>query len=49
MTWRRAASLSLLILMLSGPGGPAGAGTADQVGATFGLLIQDVVAAFPAV
>lgn len=49
MTWRRAASLSLLIVMLSGPGGPAGAGTADQVGATFGLLIQDVVAAFPAV
>jgi hypothetical protein len=49
MTWRRAASLSLLILMLSGSGGPAGAGTADQVGATFGLLIQDVVAAFPAV
>jgi hypothetical protein len=49
MTWRRAASLSLLILMLSGPGGPAGAGTADQVGATFGLLIQDVVAAFPPV
>jgi hypothetical protein len=49
MTWRRAASLSLLILMLSGAGGPAGAGTADQVGATFGLLIQDVVAAFPAV
>ena len=49
MTWRRAASLSLLILMLSGAGGPAGAGTADQVGATFGLLIQDVGAAFPAV
>ena len=49
MTRRRAASLSLLILMLSGAGGPAGAGTADQVGATFGLLIQDVVAAFPAV
>ena len=49
MTWRRAASLSLLILVLSGPGGPAVAGTADQVGATFGLLIQDVVAAFPPV
>jgi hypothetical protein len=49
MTWRRAASLSLVILVLSGPGGPAGAGTADQVGATFGLLIQDVVAAFPPV
>jgi len=27
----------------------AAAGTADQVGATFGLMIQDVVAAFPAV
>ena len=49
MTWRRGASLSLLILVLSGPGGPAVAGTADQVGATFGLLIQDVVAAFPPV
>jgi len=49
MTWRRAASLSLLILVLSGPGEPAVAGTADQVGATFGLLIQDVVAAFPPV
>jgi hypothetical protein len=36
----------LLVLVLSTP---VGAGTADQVGATFGLLIQDVVAAFPAV
>jgi len=35
-----------LVLALSTP---VGAGTADQVGATFGLLIQDVVAAFPAV
>lgn len=28
---------------------PAAAGIADQVGATFGLMIQEVVAAFPAV
>jgi hypothetical protein len=27
--------------------GPADAGIADQVGATFGLMLQDVVAAFP--
>ena len=39
--------LALLIglLLLATP--PARAGTADQVGATFGLMIQDVVAAFP--
>jgi hypothetical protein len=35
---------ALLLLVVSGP---AGAGVADQVGATFGLLIQDVVSAFP--
>jgi hypothetical protein len=29
--------------------GPASAGIADEVGATFGLMIQDVVTAFPAV
>jgi hypothetical protein len=40
----RLLALSLLIVSLAAP---AGAGTADQVGATFGLLIQDVVAAFP--
>ena len=28
---------------------PAWAGTADQVGATFGLMLQDVVTAFPAI
>jgi hypothetical protein len=28
---------------------PVGAGVADQVGATFGLMVQDVVNAFPAV
>jgi hypothetical protein len=32
--------------MLATPA-PAGAGTADQVGATFGLMIKDVVDAFP--
>ena len=37
-------ALPVLVVLL---GGPAGAGTADQVGATFGLLIQDVVGAFP--
>ncbi|HWN13399.1 MAG TPA: hypothetical protein VNU02_06045 [Candidatus Dormibacteraeota bacterium] len=46
MGWPRLVALPLLVLALSTP---AGAGTADQVGATFGLLIQDVVAAFPAV
>lgn len=47
MAWRWAIALSLLVLALTCLGGPVGAGTADQVGATFGLLIQDVVAAFP--
>jgi hypothetical protein len=37
----------LAVLLLAGPS--AEAGTADQVGATFGLMIQDIVAAFPAV
>jgi hypothetical protein len=49
MAWRRAGVLSLLVLALTCLGGPVGAGTADQVGATFGLLIQDVVGAFPPV
>ena len=44
MPWRRVIALPLLVVLLAGP---AGAGTADQVGATFGLLIQDVVSAFP--
>jgi hypothetical protein len=44
--WPRLVALPLLVLALSAP---VGAGTADQVGATFGLLIQDVVAAFPPV
>lgn len=42
--WRRVIALPLLGVLLAGP---AGAGTADQVGATFGLMIQDVVGAFP--
>jgi len=46
MGWRRAVALPLLVLALTTP---VGAGTAGQVGATFGLLIQDVVAAFPPV
>jgi hypothetical protein len=36
---------ALLLLVTAVP--PARAGVADQVGATFGLLIQDVVGAFP--
>ena len=35
------------LLLLVSPTPPVGAGVADQVGATFGLLIQDVVSAFP--
>src|SRR5215467_4103447 len=42
--WRRLVALPLLVLVLAPV---ARAGTADQVGATFGLLIQDVVGAFP--
>jgi hypothetical protein len=44
MRWRRVIALPLFVALLAGP---AGAGPADQVGATFGLLIQDVVSAFP--
>jgi hypothetical protein len=44
-SWRSWLVLPLLLLLLAPS---AGAGTADQVGATFGLLIQDVVGAFPA-
>jgi len=49
MAWGRAGALSLLVLALTGLGAPVDAGTADQVGVTFGLLIQDVVGAFPPV
>lgn len=38
--------LIALSLLLPGLVGPAGAGTADQVGATFGLMLKDVVEAF---
>jgi hypothetical protein len=38
-----------LLFTTLGSAGPASAGVAEQVGATFGLMIQDVVAAFPAV
>ena len=40
--------VALLVALLLLVAAPAGAGTADQVGATFGLMIQDVVSAFPA-
>jgi hypothetical protein len=43
---RGGVALLIVLLLLVAP--PAGAGTADQVGATFGLMIQDVVSAFPA-
>jgi hypothetical protein len=49
MARRGAVALSLLMLALTCLGGPADAGIADQVGATFSLLIQDVVGAFPPV
>lgn len=39
---------ALLALACAGPA-PAAAGVADQVGATFGLMLQEVVGAFPAV
>lgn len=45
---RLVASSALAVAMLVSPSA-ASAGAADQVGATFGLMIQDVVAAFPAV
>jgi len=41
--WRISVALGLLLLAA----GPAGAGLADQVGATFGLMLQEVVGAFP--
>jgi hypothetical protein len=41
---RAAAALALAALVLAEP---AHAGIADQVGVTFGLILQDVVAAFP--
>jgi hypothetical protein len=43
---RAVAALTLAAMVLAGP---AQAGIADQVGATFGLMLQDVVDAFPPV
>jgi hypothetical protein len=51
MSWRRLIALPALALPLVlslAMIGPAGAASADQVGATFDLLLQDVVSAFPA-
>lgn len=47
-TTARLVASVLAVAMLVAPSA-ASAGAADQVGATFGLMIQDVVAAFPAV
>ena len=47
-TAARLVASALAIAMLVSPSAVS-AGAADQVGATFGLMIQDVVAAFPAV
>jgi hypothetical protein len=47
-TAARLVALALAAAMLGSPSAVS-AGAADQVGATFGLMIQDVVAAFPAV
>jgi hypothetical protein len=44
----RLVASALAVAMFVSPSA-ASAGAADQVGATFGLMIQDVVAAFPAV
>ena len=45
---RRAVALLALLCLIAWPP-PARAGVADQVGATFGLMIAEVVNAFPAV
>ncbi|MDO8479574.1 MAG: hypothetical protein Q7W02_25940 [Candidatus Rokubacteria bacterium] len=42
--WCRVLFAAVFVVTLAGP---AHAGIADQVGATFGLILQDVVAAFP--
>jgi Flagellar assembly protein T, C-terminal domain len=47
-TAARLVASALAVAMLGSPSAVS-AGAADQVGATFGLMIQDVVAAFPAV
>jgi hypothetical protein len=45
----RATALAVALGWLIAWTGPAAAGVADEVGATFGLMLQDVVGAFPAV
>lgn len=46
---RRALAWAVAAALGAALASPATAGIADQVGATFGLLLQDVVSAFPAV
>jgi hypothetical protein len=46
---RSPATVALILIALLSTAAPARAGVADQVGATFGLMVQDVVAAFPPV
>ncbi len=45
----RTVAVALTFAWLVAWTGPAWAGVADEVGATFGLMLQDVVSAFPAV
>jgi hypothetical protein len=47
--WGRATALAVALGWLIAWPGQASAGVADEVGATFGLMLQDVVGAFPAV
>jgi len=49
VTWPGARVSLLFLVLLLLAAAPAGAGLADQVGATFGLLLQEVVGAFPPV
>ncbi len=52
MGWRLARpalAWAVACALVAGGAAPARAGIADQVGATFGLLLQDVVSAFPPV
>jgi hypothetical protein len=48
LRWQRPLILAAALAVSLG-GGPAAAGVADRVGATFGLMLQDVVSRFPAV
>src|SRR5436309_14257582 len=47
--WGWGAALAFALVCLVSWTGAAWAGAADQVGATFGLMLHDVVGAFPAV